>query len=299
MTRHAFIRVCRAFTLVELIAVCAIMVMLLLMAMPAFERVAYGSGVNIAAKNLDTKLRLARNKSIAENAYYGVAFPVAGWPFQDSFTENTDLPEDYFHQSYRMFQAYPKNGAITTQSVSQPGSWPTSVDGVAFWRWVPGEKWEFLPAGVVIAGVDNDLNVDTNNSVSESDMEYLSGGGKRACNNLDEGDIVWCQDGERIIDDITQQGSSNAGNRHFPCVVFGPDGRIVDPPPSDTLGGETFTGRCVNVRRGRFLPVPPGSGSTPAGTLVLELDDSGKSQNGKNILVDHYTGRIMTKDSTY
>jgi type II secretory pathway pseudopilin PulG len=117
------------FTLVEILAVMALMAILLFIALPAFEKLVKGGGVDIAARNLSGKLGVARGYAINSRQYVAVLMPDA------------NLPNDYLFRSYRLCVV-----STTTPNVFN------------FSRWIPSENWGFLPTGAAINHINNNVH---------------------------------------------------------------------------------------------------------------------------------------------
>lgn len=286
----------RPFSLLEILAVTGVAVVLMLMALPAFEKLASGGGMNVAARSLSTTLKLARQMAIAEKEYIGVAFPIAGWPFQTTYSGQANIPVEYFHQAYRVFRACPENGGMRSDTISQPGSWSGTQAGPYFMGWVPGCKWEFLPKGTIIAGLDTDTAVDIDNSVSNTGMSSTATADNKY-NNLDSTCILWSPakmptnataEANALIGDITGLPTGNNANVHFAAIVFRPDGKLLQ---------DAVDNRIVSLRPGRFLGEPPGGVSTPGGLLLVEKDSANNFLPGVNISIDQFTGKVSVSDS--
>ena len=131
-----------SYTLVEVIMVVAIVSFLMLIVMAGFQEMTKAQGVNIATRNLASKLILARSHAINYRQYVAILIPQCGdFPKADTNfpTANNDrIPEKYLNRSYR--------ACIVGKN----------DDKYYFKRWVAGENWEFTPTGVAILEVDHD-----------------------------------------------------------------------------------------------------------------------------------------------
>jgi type II secretory pathway pseudopilin PulG len=128
------------FTLVEVLAVMGLMAILLFMALPAFEKIAKGNGVEIAARTLSGKLGMARGYAINNRQYVAVLMPIA------------DLPDNYLYRSYKLCvvsSTYDK----TSGSPSVPPPYTFK-----FIRWIPSENWGFLPTGAAINHISSSVH---------------------------------------------------------------------------------------------------------------------------------------------
>jgi Tfp pilus assembly protein FimT len=130
------------FTLVELLVVMAITALLLYIAMPAFEKMAKGGGVELAARNAYNHLSLARDHAITNRQYVAVLFPMKG----STDYPSSGVPSDYYNSAYRACVVNSSN---------------------VFKRWIPGESWQKLPTGVIVLDVGNDNGDDPVNNAAE------------------------------------------------------------------------------------------------------------------------------------
>ncbi len=110
---------------------------LMLIVMSAFQEITKGQGVNIATRNLASKLILARSFAINNRKYVAILIPQSG-----GFPAS-GIPDTYYNRSYRAC-IVKKNGS-----------------NYYFKRWVSGEKWEFTPTGIAILEVDGSDGVTT------------------------------------------------------------------------------------------------------------------------------------------
>lgn len=135
----------RNFTLVEILVVLGLMAILLFIALPAFEKLAKGSGVELAARNLTSKLGMARGYAITTRQYVAVLMPTA--------TTSPKLPNDYIFKGYKL---------CVVSGTTSP---------FTFKRWLPSENWEFLPNGTAINHINNNPHAvgSDSNSTALSD----------------------------------------------------------------------------------------------------------------------------------
>jgi len=124
------------YTLLELLMVIVIVSFLMLMVVASFQDMAKGQAVNIATRNLASKLILARSFAINNRKIVAILIPQSSFPA-------SGIPDNYLNRSYRAC------------IVGRNGS------NYYFKRWVAGENWEFTPTGIAILEVDGDDGVST------------------------------------------------------------------------------------------------------------------------------------------
>ena len=83
------------YTLLEVLMVIVIVSFMMLMVMSAFQEIAKGQGVNIATRNLASKMILARSFAINNRQYVAILIPqCGGYP-------SSGIPTNYYNRSYR------------------------------------------------------------------------------------------------------------------------------------------------------------------------------------------------------
>lgn len=112
------------FSLIELIAVVAIIVIIMAMTLPAFLTMTKGQSVELAIREIGSKLKAVRSYAITNRKYAALVF----------VTNQTILSQNYPYKSYRACVVNSSN---------------------AFQSWVPDEKWEFFPSGTIIQDISN------------------------------------------------------------------------------------------------------------------------------------------------
>ena len=105
-----------------MLVVLVIVAIVLGLAMPAFEKITVGTGVNAGSRAITGQLRLARQYAIANRKKIAVIMPAA------------DFDKDRLYTSMRACQQSPSTGNYT---------------------WVPETNWEFLPTGAVVHSIAN------------------------------------------------------------------------------------------------------------------------------------------------
>jgi Tfp pilus assembly protein FimT len=110
--------------MIEVLVVIGLMVVLMMMTTPAFEKMAVGSGVDGASRMVTAELRLARQYAIARRMYVAVVFPRT--------------------EAFSADSCYTGLRACAAETSAGP------------FAWVPNSNWEFLPAGSIVAEADDD-----------------------------------------------------------------------------------------------------------------------------------------------
>lgn len=124
----------RQFTLVELLVVIVIMMLLVAIAVPVYSRIMNGSAVGHAARMVSSQLNLARTEACARRKYVAVVFTDETMSY--STAANTPV---IARRAFR--SCYLKDEDQT------------------FDEWVPGTKWEVLPAGAFLTIANGSSNV--------------------------------------------------------------------------------------------------------------------------------------------
>lgn len=207
-------RACRPYTLVEILTVIAVVSILLGISLPAFEKLAKGQGVDLAARQMSAKLRGARAYAVSKGKNVALIFP------NGDGTET--LPEKYLNRSYRP--------AIVTGSQSP----------YTFESWIDGEKWEFLPTGTLLIDIDDTENLGSVNGFSNAsevngvavgDMQGVAAGATSDSMKA----IVFEAPGNL---DTTAYCVLNEGQRSGGSIV-----RTNQASPGISIGVNRFTGR--------------------------------------------------------
>ena len=141
------------FTLVEILVVLGLMAVLLFIALPSFEKLAKGHGVELAARNLTSKLGMARGYAITNRQYVAVLMPTATTTTAPASSTILPLPE-------QAFKGYKLCTVSSTFTTGTPNTF-------TFKNWLPSEKWDFLPNGTVINHIKKDTRHDLG-SLSDS-----------------------------------------------------------------------------------------------------------------------------------
>ena len=121
-----------SFSLIELLFVMAISIILIGIAIPAFNSLTKGQKVEIAARSIGSQLKAVRSHAITNRKYTALIIPTPGNP--------AGLSANYYYNSYR-------SCIVNSSDVFQ--------------EWVFGEKWEFMPTGTAILEIDNSISLNT------------------------------------------------------------------------------------------------------------------------------------------
>jgi hypothetical protein len=165
------------FTLIEIVTVLGLMAILLFIALPAFEKLAKGHGVELAARNLTSKLGQARGYAITSREYVALLMPTAD---TTNASGSLVLPDHAF-KGYKLcvVSSVPTSSTRTSTLGIPPTPVTTTVNTFTFKRWLPSEKWEFLPNGTsinhIISGSAHAVGTDSNSWAAASTCEEVSG----------------------------------------------------------------------------------------------------------------------------
>lgn len=133
----------RAFTMLELLAVMLIMIIVMGIAIPVFNKLTMGTGVDASARVLGSQLRLARQHAITQREHVALLLPNSNL---------SDVPDS----TYVAFR-------------------PCVVDSSrVFQSWIDNTKWEFVPLGTIIAQVDASPGLDSLPLPSDSTASLIT-----------------------------------------------------------------------------------------------------------------------------
>ncbi|HBM15701.1 MAG TPA: hypothetical protein DD381_05065 [Lentisphaeria bacterium] len=140
----------KRFSLVELMAVVAIIGIIMAITLPAFLTMTKGQAVELATREIGSKLKAVRSYAITKRVYCALIF----------VTNQTVLSQNYPYKSYRACIVNSSN---------------------VFQGWVPDEKWDFFPTGTIIqdistttAGYNGGTFVGAADITSVTDAKVLS-----------------------------------------------------------------------------------------------------------------------------
>lgn len=121
------------FSLIELLAVIVIALILMGIVVPAFLDITKGQSVDLATREIGSKLKAVRTYAISQRQYTALVF----------ITNQAVTSDRYSYKSYRACTVEPDTDGIT-------------------WRWkqpwISDEKWDFLPTGVIIRSISTSLS---------------------------------------------------------------------------------------------------------------------------------------------
>lgn len=116
-----------------MLVVIAIIGIMMFIGLPSFEKLLTGSGVELTARNMTSKLGMTRNYAISNRKYVALLMPTSG------------LPDQYCYGATRMC-------IVKSAGTYDSGSLVTKY---TFQQWVQGESWDFLNVGSSIVHLDN------------------------------------------------------------------------------------------------------------------------------------------------
>lgn len=220
----------RHFTMVELMVVIVIVSIILAFSVPAFQKLAMGSGVDAAARMLSSQLSLARAEAISRRQYIAVIMP--GQHFAKDVQDNPS--EDEYDQNLYKYQSF--RAAIVTHS-----------GGIyTFDKWVEGTEWSFLPTGTVIAEADDDACVTRTFPVGATDdtVELIDDDSTPEFDPVvsadNDGNPRWKIEDNGLItvtDSATDKIYPGENNTQVRAVIFKPNGRCVQKTYVTVLEG--------------------------------------------------------------
>lgn len=197
------------FTLIELLVVMGIMVILLAIAGPAFDRMTIGTGVDAGVRAMTGQLRLARQYAIANRKYVAVLMPTT-----DDFSDDA---------------RYAGTRAVRADSVGGP------------YAAIPDTAWEFLPTGAIVFEVHQNPRTAGDalpaSPTDDCDMNV----------SVDLGGNPTVADVRAIV--FTPTGALAAGTEHIVTIaqgVFNPSTgavQVTNPTNWRELRINAFTGR--------------------------------------------------------
>ena len=140
------------FTLIELLAVIALLSVLITLFAPAFSRMMVGSKVDQMASNFKTGMEMAQSKAVASGKYVAMILPAC------YSTEITDSKLKSFCNGGFRF-AFVKMNA--------DGKW-------IFNGWVPGSAWSNMVDGAMLVGIQKRRNWLNDEADFKGDLLSLS-----------------------------------------------------------------------------------------------------------------------------
>ena len=190
-----FQRYKRRFTLIELLAVVALISMLMAVGIPAFARMIRGSKVDESTRSIKLALEQAQMRAASERSYVAVIFP-------NGIEENSNNADDPVNKvvPYRL-------GGFRTAYVKKKAG-----GGYEFSKWVDPE-WRNAPAGAMLVKIET-------GSFSTSDGD-VTGCTKKSTDDLE---------GSSALKEITGVKDDNSNSLKVgknTAVIFTPYGRIV------------------------------------------------------------------------
>ncbi len=208
---HAPCPTLHAFTLVEILVVLVVMAILMLIGMPAFEKIAKGQGAELAAREMVGKLKAVRAYAVSNRVYTALVLP------------SDELPDDYRFRSYR---------AAVVDSLG------------AFQYWVPNEKWNTLPTGVAFLDI-------TSGAADTPDPAHSFLGAMPAITNADFSDMSGTSPDNKTLNAVVfkPNGRLKSGNKTYLHLGEGKysGGSLIvtnpDPNAYVTVNIDQYSGR--------------------------------------------------------
>ncbi|MGI5925237.1 MAG: pilus assembly FimT family protein [Lentisphaeria bacterium] len=190
----------RPFTMVELMVVIVIAGIILAFAVPAFQKLAVGGGVDAAARMVSSQLSLARAEAISRRQHIAVIMPGA------RYARSSDDDSVHPFQSFR-------------SAVVEPSS---SGSAYTFVNWVEGTEWTFLPAGTVIASVSTTENAlqSVHSDPGDSSSPLITIPRETWSPN-------YSSTGEAVADAAPYMNGATANTHNVRAVIFRPNGRCT------------------------------------------------------------------------
>jgi prepilin-type N-terminal cleavage/methylation domain-containing protein len=199
------------FTLLELMVVIVIASIVIAFAVPAFQKLAIGGGVDAAARMVSSQLSLARAEAISRRKCVAVIMPGKDFKKDDDDDENL-----YKYQSFRAALIKDNGGVYEFES------------------WVEGSEWSFLPTGTVIAEADTDAYERKSNPVSTNTAELIDVSSSGSPIQLEipvdsAGKPSWKieDNGNVEVRDGTEEIYPGQDNTKVRAVIFKPNGRCM------------------------------------------------------------------------
>ncbi|NLG14576.1 MAG: hypothetical protein GX561_10320 [Lentisphaerae bacterium] len=269
-------KICRQFTLIEILLVVTIMVIIMGFTAPAFSRITRGNAVDVASRMVSGQLALARAEAVSKRQCIAVVMPGARFN-----PPSSDSSSAFHFTSFR--------SAIVEED----------ADGkFIFKKWFPGTEWTFLPNGAVIAEVDGDGEKTKKTSASigagieckvtmeapnsevvkerEVNIDWLAADSGLQLNELGRAresglSVVYeAKAGEMCT------GGDNRNTDGIRCIVFKPNGRVA--------GGSKY--------------VTIVEGVVPATEAPFILTN-GNIFNMRLMRVNQFTGKVVFIETSY
>lgn len=247
------------FTLVEILVVLGLMAVLLFIALPSFEKLAKGHGVSLAARNIVSKLGLARGYAVSTRQYTALLFYQADVPASGSTPEGTSEKTKYFNKSYRICSVSKYIKTAVTPNEAR----------YYFNSWIQGENWDYAPNGVVILEVNDqpDVHLDASSLLDPQNTVKKNG----TANSAFFTKIFF------TLSDATDDANTGSNTAYVPGIAFNPSGKMAFA--TGTNSSDSFGDKYVKI----------GEGTYSGNALVITNKGSTSYETNK---VDQFTGRV-------
>lgn len=169
----------KGYTLIELLIVVMIMALLMGIALPAFTKIAKGTGVKLAATNIAGKISATRSWAVSQRRYAAIIFPT---------TETGGLLDIYRYAKYRACQVY----------------YDSANSRWNFSSWIDGENWDDLPPGTLVYDISGSNTVkDLYYSAASTTIDNVSGLKSNGSSLAVSKAIIFKPSGSMVADDYT------------------------------------------------------------------------------------------------
>jgi Tfp pilus assembly protein FimT len=246
---------CRRFSLVELLTVLVLMMIVISITLPSFNKMMTGSAVDSASRMLGAQLRLARQYAITQRRRVAVLMPSKDIQNHDGYSyDNTINP----------WSVAERNSLNPFLHVSFRSCF---VDGSGnFEEWVPNSQWEYLPVGSAIFEADTDQTTTnfTPTNINDSGGTYV----KDVL--FPVGTIIGDFNGNNILEDGVSVSDKDDLLKNVRAVIFKPTGAL------DSSSSE--------------IVVTVGEGLYVNGNWIIR-----NGKNWQDLMLNPYTGRLEYK----